>query len=286
MFVLEEPHAIALSAEIACAQALGEPLQAIADILSRRAGPDLVRGIVNYALRRCASSLDQVVPFRGGLLNLSNGPGFSLDLRYGFELTGDDMLPTGQDGALIVRAADIIIANAGTRPIRYSNYALDSAFGFDFFDQRARLTPGPGGEIRPGAALIVKGGRDAVSLEEVAGTRFLSLVFLPKTALDWVFSRADLRATVQSVAHVDDSELVTCLETAAWLGDRASLEPIRQLVRHPAHFVRWTAVQALGKIDGPSAIAAVRDAIEDVHPAVRRAAAATLHAIAETGESG
>jgi hypothetical protein len=283
MSVLDEPNAAALVGEIADALDAGETRQAIAERLARHARPALVLAIVNHSLRRCASSLDGVVPFRGGLVNLANGPRFSLDLRYAFEATGEDMLPTGNTGSLLVRAADVVIANAGARPLRYSSFNLESVSRFEVFDPQARLTPGTDGEIPPGAALLVKGGRDAVSLKDVTGARFLSLAFLPETPLDWVFSRTDRRATAQSVAHVDDSELVTCLETAAWLGDRRTLEITRQLVQHSAHFVRWKAVQALGRIDRSSSLAAVREATEDVHPALRRAAAATLRAIGETG---
>lgn len=281
MAVLDEPHAVALVGEIACALDSGESRAEIAKLLARHARPDLVRAVVNHALRRCVEGLDRIVPFRGGLVSLANGTRFSLDLRYAFQPSGEDMLPTGDGRAVAVRAADVIIANAGDRPLRYASFVLEGVERFEVFDPAARLSRGAGGEIGPGEALLVQGGRDAVSLEDVSGARFLSLAFLPETPLDWVFGRSDLRPIAQSAAHVDDSELVTCLETAAWLRDERSLDLIRALVGHKAHFVRWKAIQALGRVDPAGSLEAICGATGDSHPAVRRAASATMSGLAQ-----
>jgi HEAT repeat protein len=62
--------------------------------------------------------------------------------------------------------------------------------------------------------------------------------------------------------------------------DRSSLPALEGLSAHPAHFVRWAAVQALFRLDRERGITALRNALADRHEHVRNAASRSLAKIA------
>jgi len=276
MFILDETRSRALEAELRPLFDAGESLEVIAAVLGRHARMDLVRGVVNFGLRPYASALDEGVLFRDGLVTLVNGPLYALDLRYGFEMRGEDMLPSGRAGALLARSSDVVIANIGPERLPYTRYVVRDAPDFSCFHPNATLERSGDELLRPGEALIVRGGSEIVSLRHVAGARFLSLCAAPRWAIDWVFDRETLRPMAQSVAHVDDSQLITCLEVAAWLKSDMLLESVATLTSHSAHFVRWKAIQSLASLDNETAVRCVHAAATDGHPAIRAAAQRTL----------
>jgi hypothetical protein len=278
VFVLDEPQCRALEADLSALVGAGAGLEAIAGVVATYASPSFVRGVVNLALRPYAHSLDEGVLFRNGLVSLINGADYALDLRYGFHVDGADMLPAGREGALLARAADVIIANAGSAELPYCRYEIDKLDDFSCFDRNARLRHCGSAALQPGEWIIVRGGREVASLDQVSGARFLSLCLAPRFPIDWVFDRSTLAPIAQSVAHVDDSQLITCLEVAEWLKSEPLRKVAEDLTDHPAHFVRWKAVQALSRIDPQAALPHIHAAIEDRHPSVRAAAARTLGA--------
>lgn len=279
MFVMGEENCVALATDLDRVMDAGgdRRLTDIAAVLARHARPELVLGIVHAGLKAAAGTLSEGILFRGGLVNLANGPHYSLDLRYGFDVNGDDMEPTGRRGHLLARAADIVIANIGPKALAGTGYRLAAPANFDRFDPDARLDFSGDWHLAPGEALIVEGGAQIVSIADAAAARFLSLSLAPRWSLDWLFDRETMRPIAQSVAHVDDSQLVTCLEAAAWLRDTGTESAVTALTDHPAHFVRWKAVQALGTLNPSAALPLIAAAAErDPHPSVRKAARATL----------
>lgn len=289
MFRMGEEHCLALAAELDRVVGSGtDPsLADAAAVLARHARPELVLGIVHAGLTAAAVSLGEGVLFRGGLVKIADGPHYSLDLRYAFDVRGDDMSPTGRRRHLLARAADIVIANIGPKPLEGSGYRLTAPANFDYFDPGASLEPSGDWRLAPGEALIVKGGGEVASIANAVGTRFLSLSLAPRWSLDWVFDRETMRALAQSVAHVDDSQLVTCLEAVAWLRDPDAEPAVTALTGHPAHFVRWKAIQALGTLNPSAALSLVEAAAAgDAHPSVRKAAQATLAQTPQPSQAG
>ena len=49
-----------------------------------------------------------------------------------------------------------------------------------------------------------------------------------------------------------------------------------RLSRHPAHFVRWAAIQGLGAVNPEKAVERLKQSLTDEHPHIRRAAAKHL----------
>ena len=64
------------------------------------------------------------------------------------------------------------------------------------------------------------------------------------------------------------------------MGDASSAGVIADLMEHPAHFVRWTAVRAAIELDEGVGLALLERASRDEHPHVRNAAARALAEIA------
>ncbi len=279
MFILGQSHCISLAFDLdqrLKAESVPD-LEEISDILCRHASNDLVVGVVNEALSIASNKIDQSILFRSGLVNIANGPYYSLDLRYAFKVDGEDMLPTGRGDHLLARAADVVIANIGPKSLEGLSYSIQQPVDFDRFDPLVQLELDGCWKIEPGEALAVKGGEQIASISDASGARFLSLSLLPRWSLDWVFSRETMRPIARSVAHVDDSQLMTCLEVASSLRDDMTIERVLALTGHPAHFVRWKAIQALASLRPAAALPLViKAAAEDIHPSVREAAAATL----------
>ncbi|HZG08127.1 MAG TPA: HEAT repeat domain-containing protein [Allosphingosinicella sp.] len=285
MFVFDQKDNMALVSELDRLLERGSDadLEGVAAVLGRHATPDLLRGVLHAGLVAAASSIGEGVLFRSGLVSLANGPAYSLDLRYAFEVRGDDMVPTGSKGHLLARAGDIVIANIGPRPLSGTRYSIQQKVDFDKFDPSAILQSDGEWLLEPGQSLVVEAGKQIASVTDASGARFLSLSLPPRWSLEWLFDRETMRPVAQSAAHVDDSQLVTCLELAGWLRDGDTEEAILALTRHRAHFVRWKAIQALGALNPSSAMPLVVSAAgNDPHPAVRRAAAATLSRHSET----
>jgi hypothetical protein len=61
---------------------------------------------------------------------------------------------------------------------------------------------------------------------------------------------------------------------------RDRIDFVSNALAHPAHAVRWSAVKALWALDSERAAAATRRCLDDSHPHVRNAAAATLRLLA------
>ena len=255
-----------------------------ADVLSRlaaklreRATTSLVLGVIQMGLQATTESLAEGVFFRDGCVTLANNSRFALDLRYTFSDEGAAMAPAGERSRLLARSSDVIIANIGPRVLEGVRYEIDREVCFDEFDTSASLVEAGRFKLGSGDCLIVRGGRDVASLGDVTDVRFLSLMRAPGWSLDWVFDRESLRPIARSVAHVDDSQLVTCLEVATWLQSEHLHPAVRALLDHPAHFVRWKAVQALGALGQVEVEDILRRAsTRDRHPDIRKAAYSTL----------
>jgi hypothetical protein len=287
MFLLGEEHCLALAAELDPVVHGDRRLADAAAVLARHARPELVRGIVHEGLKAAAATVREGFLFRGGLVNIANGPNYSLDLRYAFDVKGDDMEPTGSRRHLLARAADVIIANVGPKTLEGTGYKLAAPANFDIFDPDATLEPSGDWHLAPGEALIVKGGEQVTLIANAIGARFLSLSLAPRWSLDWIFDRETLRPLTRSVAHIDDSQFITCLEAAAWLRDADTESAVTALTGHRAHFVRWKAVQALGTLNPSAALPLIVEAAtHDLHPSVRKAARATLAQIQQPSRAG
>jgi len=95
---------------------------------------------------------------------------------------------------------------------------------------------------------------------------------------EWAFDRETRKAKYSSAMNRIDSNLSTILEMLASVRSSESVPHVAQLSRHPAHFIRWKAIQTMWNIDETQAKDMLADALNDPHPHVRAAARSTIAA--------
>jgi HEAT repeats len=93
------------------------------------------------------------------------------------------------------------------------------------------------------------------------------------------FDRQTLEFTFASAVKGVSSSLVTLCQVFGASQDVGALEYLHELTKDEAYFVRWAAIQAIGKIDGNAALVVLEKAANDPHPMIRNAAERTLRSI-------
>jgi len=154
----------------------------------------------------------------------------------------------------------------------------------DLFD-RTRPLGGP--ELRtldPGTVACFHAGRDAV-LPTDAGQPSVALILLSTRVahLQWVYSTETLRAERVFSADPMASRLEFAVQALAELDAPDTTEGLRALCDHPEHFVRWSAIRGLIRVDFEKGVSMVVRALDDPHPHVSNAAARALRKIEGDG---
>ncbi len=169
-----------------------------------------------------------------------------------------------------------MFAPLGTESLHYDVYRLPQNYRNAQFDPEVRLEPAGSGFTAPGGVLLLQSDQYVYDFKverPLAVAKFSTAAY---HTLEWLFERETLRAW-----QANDSELVsTQLRVAAYilgrLADASSLEALQSLSDHRNHSVRWAAVQTIGRLDREAALQRLRQALDDPHPHLRRAAAGSL----------
>ncbi len=93
---------------------------------------------------------------------------------------------------------------------------------------------------------------------------------------EWAFDQNSCSALQVYTLRERESFLTTIFDLLGDVRSPESIPFVEPFSAHPLHFVRWKAIQTLGRIDKPRALAFVEAALEDPHPQIRAAAEATL----------
>lgn len=147
-------------------------------------------------------------------------------------------------------------------------FELGDSFDHAVFDRTQELSPGVHRPLRTGESLAVDGRRHAIRVEVPEPTLALRLFSEPIHDLQWQFDPVSRLSVAAISARELDSELVSLAKLLGALGDPAATDALFELTFHPRHFVRWTALQALGLVDVEKASRRLRDFIDDRHPEV------------------
>lgn len=127
--------------------------------------------------------------------------------------------------------------------------------------------------LRRGQALFIDGARDHVLTW--SDTPYVSLVVTRQTMVRHLALRHDsitgtpLYATAAS-QHL--SRLQHACNYMAHFGDAEMVPPLQELTRHPAHFIRWKAAEALLNLDFDAGRRIVDKLRSDPHPHIADAA--------------
>jgi hypothetical protein len=147
-------------------------------------------------------------------------------------------------------------------------FELGDSFDHAVFDRAQQLGVGVHQSLRPGDSLVVDGSRHAIRVDVREPTLALRLFSEPIHDLQWQFDSASRSPVAAISARELDSELVSLAKLLGALGDPSAIDVLLELTSHPRHFVRWTALQALGLVDGEQAGQRLQDFVHDRHPEV------------------
>lgn len=164
----------------------------------------------------------------------------------------------------------------GGAPLTVERYCLPEVFRNDVFDPAVRVTPLDHVTVAKNEALQLDTRRMAYYFQVPQPVAMLRIESAPVRPLEWLFSRQTLQAW-----QANDSTLAyTQLRVAAYVlgkvAHQSSIAPLRKLAEHSHHAVRWAAIQNLGRLNRSEALIKIREAVNDPHPHVRRAAQKTL----------
>lgn len=112
---------------------------------------------------------------------------------------------------------------------------------------------------------------------------FVRLTRAPRDSFEWAFDRSTLQARSYSTVHLAESNMCGIMDLLSQYGEGDAVPLLAQFVEHPLHFVRWKAVQAVGRLDRGQGLELARRCLEDGHPHVRSAARSTMAAVRPAG---
>lgn len=157
-----------------------------------------------------------------------------------------------------------------------TRYRLPDTFRNDVFDPSMRLEPAGVVTARPAETVRLETARYAYDFNVPSPLPFLRFATTPIRPLEWLFSKSTLQAWQANDAEVSFTQLRVAAYVLGKIAHQSSVEPLRDLAKHPHHAVRWAAIQNLGRLSRTEALAKIREAVNDPHPHVRRAAQKTL----------
>jgi hypothetical protein len=173
-------------------------------------------------------------------------------------------------------SSNALVAIKARAPVVIDRYRFSPQSGVEVFEPGALLSvvdsvPHDGGVIHERVT-------DHIVYDYRCPETFIKLVltFRPGGHQVWHFDRSTLSASFATLGAVAHSACVMLSRMISALGERRALPLIVELTDHPSHFVRWSAIQALGKLDGAKARAALEKAVDDRHPHIRASAHKTL----------
>lgn len=163
--------------------------------------------------------------------------------------------------------------------LRAHRYSLPPDFRNDVFDPGVRIEKAGLVQTSAGKALALESERYAYDFEISMPVPVLRLTTAPLRPLEWLFSKATLQAWQANDADIASTQLRVAAYVLGKIAHQSSVVPLKQLSSHRHHAVRWAAIQNLGRLNRSEALVKIREATNDPHPHVRRAAQKTLEQI-------
>lgn len=165
----------------------------------------------------------------------------------------------------------------GTLPLR-THRVPGGAARNEVFNRAVRLEDRTDHVLAVGKALVLPAGDVALEIPPPSTEAVtVSLVRKHVVPLRWGFDSATLVATEATADGASDKRMEFAARILALLPVAQSAEALERMARADArHFVRWTAIRELRRVDAPRAEALLSAALDDPHPHVRNAARRTL----------
>jgi hypothetical protein len=144
------------------------------------------------------------------------------------------------------------------------------------FDPSLSLTPAGESFVPSGSALLLDCDRFAYDLSADTSTPVLKFMTSAIQPLEWLFSRNGLQAWQANDSDLTFTQLRVAADVLGRFAHQSSLAPLKSLTNHAHHAVRWGAIQNLARLSRSEAMVRLKEAVNDPHPHVQRAAQKTL----------
>jgi hypothetical protein len=181
---------------------------------------------------------------------------------------------------LQICGTDNLVALVSSTPVMVSRYRIAADVDLDVFEPGAPLAmldrrPHDGEPIWQRRT-----DRIAYDYESAAPFVKLCLGLRPSAGQRWLFDRSTLRASYPVLESAEASGSITLCQMVAALTERRALPMLLELTEHASHAVRWSAIQAVGKLNGREGRRLLGRAVTDAHPHIRAAASRALARLA------
>lgn len=151
------------------------------------------------------------------------------------------------------------------------------------FDTANRLSDPEFLAVDNGDVVALEAWRDVAEWLPQAEPRVAAVLLSPAIhAQHWVYRRETLCPIELVSTTFDANRLQYALELLAEIGDASHAPAVAAVYTHAAHHVRWAAVKAVLDLDRDRGLALLREAVDDLHPHVARAAARGLQVLEST----
>lgn len=165
----------------------------------------------------------------------------------------------------------IHMAVVSDKPLAYDLYALPARYDNEVF-QELQLEHLGRRRLEPLTSAFIDASRHVVVFEDSDEATILKLQSPFTYPFEWAFDLESLRAWQVTSTILEDTQLVHICEAIAALGAAKHAGPLEQALAHPRHHVRWSALQAIARLDGRRARPHLESAVSDRHPHIRAAA--------------
>jgi hypothetical protein len=173
--------------------------------------------------------------------------------------------------------SDLILMNLGGESFSVILHEIPDGCDITVFDQTQSLGLGAEVEMGRGKAILIPADRYVPEFRISQPAIVLKIFSIRQHALGWVYNKESLKPLFASSSSNEASRLqVASRLLAMWAkefgANQASIEILKNIASHQAHFVRWTAIQCLFEVAPDIGKEFLRHALSDQHLHIRRAA--------------
>lgn len=177
---------------------------------------------------------------------------------------------------LLNSVANSVYKVAGKHPFTHVLYKLPENFQRDVFDPALRPISACENQLVPGEILRIDAGVDLIDWKIDGPVVLLRFITAPQESIQWTFRKDPIRAWFVASVDPDATQLSALFSYFGAIGYEPAALPIKNLLGHRNHQVRWEATKTLWKIDRHLGLQALQASLVDPHPHVRNAATKTL----------
>ena len=173
-----------------------------------------------------------------------------------------------------------MIAVIGPEPLVVDRYKPSHDIDNDVFDPQVTLQLPKRKVYLPGSICVVDTRKGLFDFLVESPTFVMILSGRVRRAIQWVFSRHTLQAVHAVPGNSNDAHIAAMIGALTAMGSATSIATLYKLTAHSSHFVRWSALQALARLNPEAAKASLQRATKDAHPHVRSASEKAIAAMA------